>query len=86
MAGSGPDLQVRKGLPGHCPRGGDVEGSDGGFKFPDHRLHQPPRLPQWVLGGSRHRYLHTRGKPTSAVSSLEGVGHVRDLSGPAQGV
>ena len=33
MAGGGTDSQGGKGLPGHCPCGGDVEGSGGDFNF-----------------------------------------------------
>ena len=58
MAGSGPDSQGEKGLPWHWTRGGDVEGSGGDLKSPNHSLHHYSRLPPRILGGSRHRFCH----------------------------
>ena len=58
VAGGSPDPQGEMGLPWHFPCGGDVEGSGGDFKSPAHILHHLPRLPTWILGGSRHRYRH----------------------------
>ena len=86
MVGGGPDSQGEKGLPWHWACGGDVEGSGGNFKLPAHSLHRLPRLPPRILGGLRHRYRHPRGQTASAVSGLDGGGHVRDIYGPAQGV
>ena len=45
MAGGGPDSQGEEVLPGHWPRGDDVEGSGKYFKSPAHSLHHLPRLP-----------------------------------------
>ena len=39
VAGSVPDSQGEDGLPGHWPRGSDVEGSGGDFKSPARSLH-----------------------------------------------
>ena len=58
MAGGGTDSQGEEGLPGHWPRGWDLEGSGGYFKSPAHSLHHLPRLPPWVPGRSRDRYRH----------------------------
>ena len=82
MKGGGSDSQEGKGIPWHWPRGGDVEGSGGDFKFPSRRLHHLPRLPPQILGRLRHGY----GQTASAVSGLEIGGTVYDLPGPAQGV
>ena len=86
MVGGGSYTQGVKGIPWHWPCGDDVEGSGSDFEFPDHSLHRLPQLPPRVLGGSRHGYRHPRGQTASAVSSLEVVGPVRDIYGPAQGV
>ena len=43
MAGGSPHPQGESGLPGHRPRGGDVEGSGGDSKLPFHILHHLPR-------------------------------------------
>ena len=56
MEGGGDDLQGEKGLTGHWPCGGDVEGSGDNFKSTAHSLHHLPQLPRRVSGGSRHRY------------------------------
>ena len=45
MAGGSPYPQGVKGLPGHRPRGVDVEGSGGDSKSPFHILHHQPRRP-----------------------------------------
>ena len=63
-----------------------MESSDGDFKFPAHSLHRLPQLPSRISSGLRNRYRHPRGQAASAVSGLEGVGPVRDLPEPAQGV
>ena len=86
MAGGGTDYQGEEGLPGHWPRGGDVEGSGDDFKFPDHSLHHLPRLPPWFPGGLQNRHRHPRGQAASEASGLEGGGPVRDLPGSEQGV
>ena len=76
----------KKDYQGHCPRGGDVEGSGSNFKSPDHSLHHLLRLPPWVPGMSRDRYRHPQGQAASAAHRPEGGGPVRDLHGPAQDV
>ena len=86
MSGGVTDPQGEKGLPWHWPRGGDVEGSGGDFKYPAHSLHHFPQLPPLISGGSRHRYRHPQGQTDSTVSGLERGGPVRDLHGPVQGV
>ena len=58
MAGGGPGCQGGKVLLWHWPCGGDIEGSDGGFKLTAHVLYHLPRLPPWISGGSRHRCRH----------------------------
>ena len=86
MAGGDPDSQGGKRLPWHWPCGGDVEGSGGDFKSPDHSLRHLPQLPPRISVGSRHRYRHPQLQASSAASSLDGGGPVRDLPGPAQGL
>ena len=44
MTGGDPDSQGETLLPGHWPRGGDVEGSGSDFKLPAHGLHYLPRF------------------------------------------
>ena len=51
VAGGGSDPQGEKVLSWHWIRGGDVEGSGGYLKFPDHVLHHLPRIPPRILGG-----------------------------------
>ena len=82
VSGSSPYPQGEKGLPGHCPRGGGVEGSGGDSKSPFHILHHLPRRPPWFLGRSRHGDRHPRGQAASAACGHEGGGTLRDLPGP----
>ena len=58
MAGSGYDTQGEKVIPWHWPHVGDVECSGGDFKYTSHSLHNLPRLPLRILGGSRNGYHH----------------------------
>ena len=86
LAGGSTDPQEEEGLLGHRPPGGDVEDSGGDSKSPFHILHNLPRLPPWIQGGSRHRYGHPLSQAASEASGLEGGGPVCGLPGPAQGV
>ena len=86
VAGNGPVSQGGKGLLWYFPRGGDVQGSEGGFKSPYQSLHHLPRLTPRISGGLRHMYRHRQCQDSSALSGLEGGGPVRNIPGPAQGV
>ena len=82
MAVSSPYPQGEKGLPGHRPRGGDVEGSGGDSKSPFHILNHLPRRPPWFQGRSRHGYRHPWVQAAPAACGHEGGGPLCDLPGP----
>ena len=86
MAGAGPDSQEGKGILLNFFCGGDVEGSGGNFKLPDHSIHHFLKFPPRFLGELRHRYCHHRGQSVPSVSGRGGGGPVRDLPGPEQHV
>ena len=81
-AGGGPHPKREGGLPGHRPRGGNVEGRGGEFKSPPHLLHHLPRRTPWVPVRSRHGDRHPRGQAAPAACCHEGGGPLRDLPGP----
>ena len=73
MVGGSPYPQGEEGLPGHRPRGGDVEGSGGNSKSPFHILHHLPRRPPWIEGRLRHGECHPRGQAVTTACGHEGL-------------
>ena len=63
-----------------------MEGVGFDSQSPLHRLHHLPRLPPWILGGSRYGDHHSRGQTATSGYGHEGGGPPHNLPGPAQGV
>ena len=80
----GPDPESGRQIQWHRSCGGGVEGGNGDFKLPLHRLHHLLRLPSLFPGGSRYGDRLPRSQTVPSGNGHEGGGPPRNLTGPAQ--